>query len=76
MKGVMTMPPFPDYPEQSRPYFQKLRNLREYLAENFPEANWNELSMGMSGDYEVAIEEGATMLRIGTAIMGPRSKKV
>lgn len=76
VNGVMTMPPFPEYPEQSRPYFQKLCGLREYLAEHFPESNWHELSMGMSGDYEVAIEEGATMLRIGTAIMGPRLKNV
>ena len=70
--GLMTMPPFSSNPEHSRPYFQRIRELQQYLWEHFPTANWRELSMGMSQDYMVAIEEGATMLRIGTAVMGPR----
>ena len=70
--GLMTMPPFSSDPEHSRPYFQRIRELQQYLWEHFPTANWRELSMGMSQDYMVAIEEGATMLRIGTAVMGPR----
>ncbi|MBP1714872.1 MAG: yggS [Deltaproteobacteria bacterium] len=73
VRGLMTMPPFSDDPESSRPYFQKLRSLRDKLVQMkisgvFPE----ELSMGMSGDFEAAIEEGATLVRIGTAIFGPR----
>lgn len=72
VQGLMTMPPFFDNPERSRPYFQRLRRLRDYLARQIPEAGWDELSMGMSNDYEIAIQEGATQVRIGTAIMGPR----
>jgi pyridoxal phosphate enzyme (YggS family) len=71
VNGFMAMPPFFDNPEMVRPYFRKLRELRERLQERFP--NLKELSMGMSGDFEVAIEEGATIVRIGTAIFGPRS---
>lgn len=68
--GLMTIPPFLPDPEQVRPFFRRLRNLREKLAgEGFRLA---ELSMGMTHDFEVAIEEGATMVRIGTAIFGPR----
>lgn len=63
--GLMTMPPFSDNPEDSRPYFRRLRE----LAEAFGLAG---LSMGMSQDFEVAIEEGATHVRIGTALFGPR----
>jgi PLP dependent protein len=70
--GLMTMAPFFDQAEPARPYFQRLRKLRDYLAVAIPEINWTELSMGMSGDYEVAVEEGATIVRIGTAIVGPR----
>lgn len=70
VNGLMTMPPFFDNPEMARPYFRKLRELRDRLQERFP--NLKELSMGMSGDFEVAIEEGATVVRIGTAIFGPR----
>jgi PLP dependent protein len=71
--GLMTMPPlFPD-PEYVRPYFQRLARLRDYLNDNLSQVKWNELSMGMSSDFEVAIEEGATMVRIGTAIMGERN---
>jgi len=65
LRGLMVMPPWSKNPEDSRPYFRRLRSLAEKLR--LPE-----LSMGMSGDFEVAIEEGATMIRIGTAIFGPR----
>ena len=66
----MTMPPYFDNPEMARPYFKVLRELRGKLQTRFPDLR--ELSMGMSGDFEVAIEEGATIVRIGTAIFGPR----
>ncbi len=72
VRGLMTMPPFTPDPEDARPYFQRLRRLRDFLAERFPEYSWSELSMGMSHDFEIAIQEGATMVRVGTAIMGPR----
>jgi hypothetical protein len=73
VRGLMAMPPFSDDPEDSRPYFQKLRALRDRLARmRIPGVFAEELSMGMSGDFEVAIEEGATLVRIGTAIFGPR----
>jgi uncharacterized pyridoxal phosphate-containing UPF0001 family protein len=68
----MTMAPFLQDPEQTRPFFKRLRCLREFLSNKFPDADWKELSMGMSADFEVAIQEGATMVRVGTAIMGPR----
>ncbi|MEQ9619960.1 MAG: YggS family pyridoxal phosphate-dependent enzyme [Deltaproteobacteria bacterium] len=71
VKGLMTMPPFFDEPERARPYFVELRELRDNLREKFP--GLTELSMGMSGDFEVAIEEGATMVRIGSAIFGARA---
>ena len=70
--GLMTMAPYSEEAEPSRPYFQRLRRLGEYLQENLPGVALSELSMGMSGDYRVAIAEGATILRIGTAIMGVR----
>ncbi len=73
IKGLMTIPPFLDNPEQVRPYFKKLRELSENVTrENIPGVSMRELSMGMSGDFEVAIEEGATMVRVGTAIFGER----
>ncbi|HUI68358.1 MAG TPA: YggS family pyridoxal phosphate-dependent enzyme [Nitrospirota bacterium] len=73
IKGLMTMPPYSDSPENSRPYFKKLRELSESVArENIPGVSMKELSMGMTGDFEVAIEEGATMVRVGTAIFGER----
>ena len=72
VKGLMTMAPYSNNPQDARPYFQRLRQLRDYLAREFPRSNLNCLSMGMSGDYEVAIEEGATALRIGSALVGPR----
>jgi len=73
IKGLMTMPPFFDDPEGARPYFRELRNLSRMIVDE-PIANveMNELSMGMSGDFEVAIEEGATLVRIGSAIFGER----
>jgi len=71
-RGLMTMAPFFDQPESARLYFRRLRKLRDYFSEKFPQHEWGELSMGMSGDYEVAIQEGATMVRIGTAILGER----
>lgn len=70
--GLMTIPPHTEDPNGARPYFQTLRALRDRLAKDFPEANLTELSMGMSHDYEVAIEEGSTGVRIGTAIFGER----
>ena len=71
--GLMTLPPFFDDPKQARPYFRKLRELRDELAREdlFDKGN-GELSMGMTNDFEVAIEEGATMVRVGTAIFGER----
>lgn len=72
VRGLMTMPPWNPDPGFSRPYFQKLRKLRDLFMKNFPNAHWDELSMGMSDDFEVAIQEGATFVRIGTAIVGPR----
>jgi len=73
IKGLMTMPPYSASPEDSRPYFKKLRELSESISrENIPGVSMNELSMGMSGDFEVAIEEGATIVRVGTAIFGER----
>lgn len=70
LKGLMTMPPYFDLPEKSRPYFVRLRQLRERMVQaGIP---LKELSMGMSNDFEIAIEEGATYVRVGTAIFGPR----
>jgi pyridoxal phosphate enzyme (YggS family) len=71
--GLMTLPPFFDDPEQARPYFRRLRELRNDLArEGLFGEGAGELSMGMTNDFEVAIEEGATMVRVGTAIFGER----
>ena len=71
--GLMTLPPVPDTPEDARPYFRRLRGLKdEWLAAGVPAPMLRELSMGMSGDFEVAIEEGATIVRVGTAIFGSR----
>jgi pyridoxal phosphate enzyme (YggS family) len=70
LEGLMTMPPYFDSPEMSRPYYGVLRELKERMTkEGIPV---KELSMGMSNDFEVAIEEGATYVRVGTAIFGPR----
>jgi pyridoxal phosphate enzyme (YggS family) len=71
--GLMTLPPAPDHPEDARPWFRRLRELRDgWIAGGVPSHLLRELSMGMSGDFEVAIEEGATMVRVGTAIFGSR----
>jgi pyridoxal phosphate enzyme (YggS family) len=71
--GLMTLPPVPDMPEDARPWFRRLRDLRdEWMASGVPTPMLRELSMGMSGDFEVAIQEGATMVRVGTAIFGSR----
>jgi pyridoxal phosphate enzyme (YggS family) len=72
VRGLMTMPPLGSAAEASRIYFQKLRRLREHLAAQFPQVELSELSMGTSFDYETAVEEGATYVRVGTAIVGPR----
>jgi len=75
IRGLMTMPPLFDDPEQTRPHFQKLVRLRDFLKQHFPAANWSELSMGTSADFVAAVEEGATLVRVGTAIVGPRPPK-
>ncbi len=73
IKGLMTMPPFFDEPEAARPYFRELRELAGKISsEGIPNVEMKELSMGMSGDFEVAIEEGATLVRVGSAIFGYR----
>ena len=74
-QGLMTVPPFSEDPEQTRPHFRKLRELSERItAKNMPSLNMDVLSMGMSYDFEVAIEEGSTCVRVGTAIFGEREK--
>ncbi len=71
--GLMTLPPVPESPEDARPWFKRLRELRdEWLAAGVPAPMLRELSMGMSADFEVAIQEGSTMVRVGTAIFGSR----
>lgn len=73
IKGLMTVAPFTDNPENNRPYFRNLKQLAVDIAEkNIDNVTMSELSMGMTGDYEVAIEEGATMVRVGTGIFGTR----
>jgi pyridoxal phosphate enzyme (YggS family) len=73
LKGLMLLPPWFDDPEQARPYFRRLRELRERLVEDgIDRSHLRELSMGMSHDFEVAIQEGATLVRVGTAIFGKR----
>ena len=71
--GLMTLPPIPDDPEESRPWFRQLRELRDgWLKAGIAPEMLRELSMGMSGDFEVAVQEGATIVRVGTAIFGSR----
>lgn len=73
LRGLMIIPPIPDEPEQSRPWFRQLRELRDRLiASGVPAAALRELSMGMSQDFEIAIEEGATIVRVGTSLFGHR----
>jgi len=72
LTGLMTMPPLFDDAERARPFFQRLRQARDYLNQQIPDLELTELSMGTSSDYPVAVEEGATIIRIGTALLGPR----
>ena len=73
VRGLMCVPPPVDVPDHARPYFAQLRTLAERIArQQIPNVSMTELSMGMSHDFEVAIEEGATMVRVGSAIFGPR----
>jgi hypothetical protein len=72
LQGLMTMAPIVADPEEARPYFRLLRRQRDELARQFPAADWRHLSMGMTDDFEVAVEEGATLVRIGRAIFGQR----
>jgi pyridoxal phosphate enzyme (YggS family) len=74
IRGLMTVPPYFDDPEQARPHFRQLRQLRDTIAgRRLPSIDMSVLSMGMSHDFEVAIEEGSTCVRVGTAIFGSRS---
>ncbi len=76
LKGLMTMPPYFEDPEESRPYFRALRELGEAVSRRgIPGVLMEDLSMGMSSDFEVAAEEGATLVRVGTAIFGSRPAK-
>lgn len=74
LRGLMSIPPFFEEPERARPYFQKLRKLRDHLAQRVGRV-LPALSMGMSHDFEIAIEEGATEIRVGSAIFGARQPK-
>ena len=75
IRGLMTVPPFADEPEAARPFFRQLREIRDRIvSRRLPAVEMNTLSMGMSHDFEVAIEEGATCVRVGTAIFGDRPK--
>ena len=73
IRGLMTMPPFFQDAELARPYFQQLRRLRDFLSKKYPQSNFEELSMGTSGDFQIAVQEGATIVRVGQAIVGQRS---
>jgi pyridoxal phosphate enzyme (YggS family) len=75
VRGLMTMPPLFEDPEQARPFFARLRVIAEGLAQRFGSSRFRELSMGTSADYPAAIQEGATLVRVGTAIVGPRPPK-
>ncbi len=74
IEGLMTLPPAAPDPERSRPFFRQLRTLRDELAARSG-AGLPQLSMGMSGDFQIAVEEGATLVRVGTALFGPRPAK-
>ncbi len=74
LKGLMTIPPFFNSPEKARPFFKKLMEIKNIIKKaSIPNISMDELSMGMTGDFKVAIEEGATLVRIGTAIFGQRN---
>ena len=75
MRGLMTIAPFTEDEATTRACFQSLRRLRDSLAAAHPRLDFSELSMGMSGDFEIAIEEGSTCVRIGTALFGPREAR-
>ena len=72
VQGLMTMPPFFDDPERTRPIYERLIRLQQFLQEEVPGSTWQELSIGTSFDFEIAVEYGATMVRIGTEIFGER----
>jgi PLP dependent protein len=72
VRGLMTMPPYDENPEHTRPYFARLRKMSEWLAGRYSAEQFRELSMGTSVDFEAAVQEGATFVRIGEAILGPR----
>jgi uncharacterized pyridoxal phosphate-containing UPF0001 family protein len=72
VRGLMTVAPWGSDPEAARPAFRALRLLRDELARRFPQADWSQLSMGMTDDFAVAIGEGATIVRVGRAIFGER----
>jgi len=73
LHGLMTIPPYTENGEATRPYFQRLRRIRDYLADSVQDTDFSELSMGMSADFEIAVEEGATLVRVGTAVLGERT---
>lgn len=75
VRGLMAMPPLTASLEEARGYFRRLVKLQAYLTRQFPAMSWKELSMGTSADFEAAVEEGATFVRIGTIILGPRPVK-
>ena len=75
VEGLMTIAPIVEHPEDARPVFRQLRLLRDHLRDAAPQSDWQHLSMGMTDDYRVAIEEGATIVRIGRAIFGERVVK-
>ena len=74
LQGLMSMPPLFEDPERTRPIYQRLKRLQKFLIQELPEADWGDLSIGTSFDFEIAVEEGATMVRIGTEIFGERPK--
>src|SRR5207248_2269186 len=75
IRGLMTVPPYNDDPEQSRAFFRKMRELRDQIAaRRLPAVIMETVSMGMSHDFEIAIEEGSTCVRVGTAIFGERPR--
>ncbi len=74
--GLMTMPPLYENSEMVRPFFKRLAFLRDFLAARYPGVDWQELSMGTSADFEIGIQEGATFIRVGQAILGPRPARI
>ena len=74
LRGLMTIPPLDDNPARARTCFRQLRTLRDTLVLQYPHFELRELSMGMSGDFPIAIEEGSTLVRLGTALFGPRPR--